>query len=470
MSMKEYEAGLMLLSLSTRSGRRTLARCASYGLVLLLCFSAIGKADALEGAAAANAAPQQRQPDLQILLDGFGYLTPAQDYRMLGYSMMSVSFVDNEHLLFTFNARKLMRRVPNDPPDDNDQVITALLLELPTGKVLARTDWRMHDHAQYLWSVGHGRFLLRQGRHLGLLDPLAELKKHPADQTAPLHPQDFITMPGPLETLLVAPDNHLLVLETKRLLPPAQINVEPQSAAPPSLIPRGNSPDSAAAQQEQQYNGVDILFLDLSFDNGPAYSVVGRSTTQLPVDIPVLRSGLLMVTQEQARHWLFSFGGLSNDINTELFDYISGCRPYPTFLDSQRFLTLGCDDESDRARMSVFNLQADVLWQQKLSGSYIWPKVVLASQAERFAFSRVLTLYPVYSTDEVSPQLVTGQEISVLDTLTGALSLRLLLNAPFRDGSNVALAPDGSRLAVVDGDQIELYNLPPVGLGTAPKK
>ncbi|MHB1021770.1 MAG: hypothetical protein ACYC46_10090 [Acidobacteriaceae bacterium] len=448
----------------------TVARRVSVTLILLLYFSAMRAAHAVDGAAAA-ASPRQPQPEIRISLDDLGYMTPAQDYRLLGYSMMSVSFVDSGHLLFTFNPRKLMRRVPNDPPDDNDQVITALLLQLPTGKVVARTDWRMHDHAQYLWPLGHGRFLLRQGRQLGLLDPIEQLKEYPADLAAPLRPQPFITLPGPLELLRVAPDHHLLVMETKRLLPPAQINVGPQSSGPPSLIPRGSAPDSAAAQQEQQYNGVDILFLDLNFDNGPGYNIVGRSATPLPVDVPAIRNGLLMVSQEQARHWLFTFDSLSSNNNTDLFDYISGCRPYPIFLDMQQFLTLGCDDESgDRVRMSVFNLQGDVLWQQKLSGSYIWPKVESAPEAARFALSRVMTEYPVYATDDVSPQLLTGQEISVLDTLTGALALRVQLAEPFRDGGDFSLAPDGSRLAVVDGDQIEVYNLPPVGLGPAPKK
>ena len=48
-----------------------------------------------------------------------------------------------------------------------------MLVELPTGKVLAQTQWRLHDRGQYLWSLGHGRFLLRVRDRLTVIAPMA---------------------------------------------------------------------------------------------------------------------------------------------------------------------------------------------------------------------------------------------------------------------------------------------------------
>jgi hypothetical protein len=467
--MKEYEAGGKYKAerMSPRFPIRHEKNACFWASGLFLALLLVLPAWAVEGGAGR---PQRSQPDLRIDLGRFGYTTPAQDYRLLGYSMMSVSFVDDRHVLFTFNARKLMRRIPNDPPDDNDQVITALLLELPTGKVLAQTDWRMHDHAQYLWSLGGGRFLLRQGRRLGLLDPLAQLHRHLRTQDAAMQPLDFLTLAGPLQDLQMSPDRHLLIVETRRTLPPVQINVGQGPSGAPSLIPRGSNPDSAAAQQEDQGGGTDVQFFELNLNDGHTYSAAGHATFDVPVVIPALETGVLRVVQEEPRKWLFRFGPLDSSDGAELFDYISGCRPSAVFLDTQRFLTLGCDDDNDFSRMSVFDLQGDALWQQKLSGSYIWPKIVTVPQAARFVLSRVLTPYPVYSTNDVSPQLVDGQELSVLDTRTGALALRMTLREVFHDGNNFSLAPDGSRLAVVAGRELQIYDLPPVDLTPVTKK
>ena len=38
----------------------------------------------------------------------------------------------------------------------------AVILELPSGKVLGEKDWYLHDRRRYLWPLGPGKFLLRK--------------------------------------------------------------------------------------------------------------------------------------------------------------------------------------------------------------------------------------------------------------------------------------------------------------------
>ena len=105
--------------------------------------------------------------------------------------MLTVDFVDDTHVLVTYNARRLIRRIPNDPPYDEDRNVDALLLELPSGHVLARAEWVFHDHGQYLWNLGHGQFLLRIRDNFSLLAPLANLGKKEAFRArtfSQLHP------------------------------------------------------------------------------------------------------------------------------------------------------------------------------------------------------------------------------------------------------------------------------------------
>src|SRR5215469_4887546 len=125
------------------------------------------------------------QPAVSIPLEPLGYEPLTTQFMLAGSSMLTVHFVDEQHLLLTYNSKRLLKRLPDCPPEDQDRVIEALLLELPTGKVLARTEWRVHDREQYLWNLGKGRFLLRVRGTLATFAPMATLE---SGQPFALHP------------------------------------------------------------------------------------------------------------------------------------------------------------------------------------------------------------------------------------------------------------------------------------------
>ncbi len=107
-------------------------------------------------------------------------------------------------------------RLPDEPEDDQDRIVEAVLLELPTGNTLARTSWHLHDHAQYLWNLGHGHFLLRVRDTLTTFAPLANL--HTRD---PFVQQPFlVSAERRLAALILSPDADLLIIETVKRTPP----------------------------------------------------------------------------------------------------------------------------------------------------------------------------------------------------------------------------------------------------------
>ena len=75
-------------------------------------------------------------------------------------------------MLFTYSLRSLVPRVPGEEANDSARQVAAVLLEVPSGKVLARTKWRLHDHGQYLWNVGRGVVVVRSGSELSFIAPL----------------------------------------------------------------------------------------------------------------------------------------------------------------------------------------------------------------------------------------------------------------------------------------------------------
>src|ERR1035441_2969197 len=122
---------------------------------------------------------------LRIPLAPMGYQAIVPEFMLAGGSALTVHFVDKDHLLITFAVRRLMKREVGDPPNDEDRTIAAFLVELPSGKVLAQTEWRVHDRSQYLWSLGHGRFLLRVHESLTTFSPLGSADPSDAFRQGP---------------------------------------------------------------------------------------------------------------------------------------------------------------------------------------------------------------------------------------------------------------------------------------------
>ncbi len=155
------------------------------------------------------------EPTTRISLEQVGFLPVSPQFLLAGSSMLTLHYVDDKHLLLTFNSKRLLKRLPNDPPEDQDRNVDAFLIEVPSGRVLARTGWRLHDHGQYLWSLGHGRFLLRVQETLTTFAPLANLSTG-----QPFRERPFISTERRIAGVLFSPDADLLVIETVDRSPP----------------------------------------------------------------------------------------------------------------------------------------------------------------------------------------------------------------------------------------------------------
>src|ERR1035441_1316774 len=190
------------------------ARSAFHAPAGAMKFSAVDVRDfgAVAGLAvlwAGMAMARDPEAPLRIPLEPLGSQAITPEFLLAGDSELTVDFVDNDHLLVTFGVRRLMKREADSLPKDDDQTIAALLVELPAGKVLARTEWRMHDRLQYLWNLGHGRFLLRVRDRLTVIAPLAAADKNDAFRESPL-----LRVERHVVAILVSSDSDLLTVYT----------------------------------------------------------------------------------------------------------------------------------------------------------------------------------------------------------------------------------------------------------------
>ena len=410
----------------------------SLGYSVLLCA-------ALVLTAARNCAAKGPDKPLTFSLEELG--RQAVPGRLPGATIATVHFVGEHHLLVTFPVRRLMKREPDSRPGDLDRNIEAVLVDLPSGKVAARTTWRFHDQQQYLWDLGHGRFLLRQREHLEEIAPLAHLStEHPFSE------HRLLSFEGKrILALLIGAEDDLLTVETR--------DPDPEEEAPNDA-----NPDPSADKKLKRRPGpVSINFyrLEGSGTEVEAHGA-GRVQSRVPLEIPMTRDGYLDVTQESKGTWLFDYIAHAGK-KTELSPFDTSCFPRATFVSRSEFVAVGCRGSVDKLEIGGFGMHGEQMWQQNFFDNFVHSSFSFAPEAGRFLLAREVTSVPpsmIGPGQEPPSDTVTGQDVQVYQIHTGKALFHTVITPTQRGGQNFALSPDGLRVAVVRGDAIEVSRLP----------
>lgn len=386
-----------------------------------------------------------QKPSISIPLDSLGFQPLTPEFLAAGSSMLSLDFIDDHHLLLTFNARTLLKRIPGDPPSDQDRNVAALLIELPSGRVLARTQWRFHDRGRYLWNLGHGRFLLRNRDSLTTFAPLANLSTKDPFQQHPL----IKVLDRTIGVLFLTPDSDLLTVETKALAPPAASSNPAQSNPAQS-----NDPDP-----------VQINFYRLFFPGDSASQVIaqsagaGRSRNFGALDLTA--AGYLDTLDQRHHNWAFNFDTFDGKIK-ELAAFGSTCRPNPRFVSHSEFIAFTCRLGDTPNALAAFNMRGEEMWEQGLYGDFFSPFLVFSPDSGRFALGRVMLNSTFYGADLVKAQDMASQNVTVYQIESGKQIFKVDCSPIERAGQNFALSPSGLSLGVVADDAVEIYALPPL--------
>jgi hypothetical protein len=385
------------------------------------------------------------EPPLRIPLQNFGFQSISNEFLLNGSSMFTVHYVDDKHLLLTFVVHRLIPRLPDEPNDDLDRIVDALLLELPTGKILARTSWHLHDHAQYLWNLGHGHFLLRVRDTLTTIAPLANLAT-----AEPFTRQPFLeSADRHLAALIPSPEGDLLIIESVKRKPPHS-GIRTSAVGPP------------APPAEKQPIQIDFLRLKVTADGGAVQGAfAGAVQSDNTGDVPVTTAGYLAVVDQGRPHWAFDFHSFAGKVN-ELSPFDSTCSPVPIFVSHSEFIAFGCRGGQTMQQIGGFNMRGEEMWEQGLFGDFIAPSLSFAPAGGRFALGRITLRNSVVSDQPISIDEVSGQSVVVYQTGSGKQLLRADCSPVERAGQNFALSPNGLGLVVIHAGDLEIYNLPPL--------
>lgn len=400
---------------------KTMLTCVSLSVCLVLI---------LPGARASTR-PAPAKPAVRIPLDAIGYrpVTAAMLLRE-GFAPNTLDFIDNDNVLLTFAAHKLVPREQDDPEGDQDRLIEAVVVHLPDGAVLRQAEWRVHDQARYLWPLTHGRFMLRIRNELYFVDPM---RPHET-----MHRHSMLKPDGELAAVQVSPDGATVLIQTT---PKRHIGDDPTQA--------------------MDHPPVQLTFYRVSDEEHP--KLIQFATTQVSrvVDVPFTSRGLLEVVKEDRGHWGFDFHPFAGG-KMELAGLTSTCRPEAEWVSESTFIATGCRGMDDRRLLSGFDLLAQANWVFTTDDPPLWAALSTDSgESGRFAFRNAQEPNSVGSQDE-DPSDRHTQTVRVYEFQGGVEILRVPVVPAQRTGLNFDLSPDGQRLAVLQDHFLEVYSLPPL--------
>ena len=427
-----------------------------FSLIAVLC-------GFLMGVACAGAAKPNQNGPLTIPADVLGYQPMPPIFAAQGGTEFTLHFVDETHLLFTFGVRTLMPRLADAAPEDQDRNVAAVLLELPTGKVLARTQWRTRDHDKFLWPLGQGRFLLRVRSRLTLLDPLENIAEHGVSEA--FSQQEVMTLKRPIGYISVAPAGDLMGIETIPPRKPKLTGGAASAAAMAATVP-GYKPEPEPREKDG-LSPVQILFFRLmqghTREGKPRLSVRAAGLIGAPnlIELPATGEGFLEIAQDKdtKRGWLFDFVTHTGK-RTQLSGYETSCAPRTFWVSRSEFVAFGCSGANEKQELGYFNLRGEEPWVQMLRGTHVSPTIVAAPTAGRLALSRTLVNSTIFDLQEITPDLLQGQEITVMQAHDGRTLLKVLATPIQRVGQNFDLSANGLQFAVFRSGNIEVYKLP----------
>lgn len=386
-------------------------------------------------AARAEKAPQDPadlEPALRIPVDPLGFSAPSAFYLTYRMSSASLGFFDDDHLLFTFRVGGLLRRLPSDQGDDDDQEIRAVVLDAHTGQVVRQAQWRMHDRAQYMWPWIGGKFLIRVRDRLFLTDDSLNLNP-------------YLSFDTPLRNIQVAPDRSRVVIEQD----------EPPHPGP--------SLESSEGPDVPKPVKVEIV------TPGSDHALV-ITDAKGAVHVPLLGDGIADVLEgKQLGTWVARV--VPFDGKPRIFAEVkSNCRPTVQPVSAGVVLVIGCyQTDSDRPVLAV-TTDGRELWQDRWGSRYVWGWFDFAENGSRFTYESIQVTHPISSFDALDQEDISQQLAGVYDTESGKLVLVRDATPVLSAGQNVALTPDGRRFAILRRGAIEIYDLPPVSSRPKPEK
>jgi hypothetical protein len=425
----------------------------SAGLCLLLTAAALAHAQiALQLPPLASDTPLpkifDRYPEKPSLLPAFtipvgplGFSVPGENYLLRRESLVSLDFLDEDRILFTFRVPGLLQRDAGSDGEDQKQQIQALVLSVATGKIESRAAWTVPGRSRYLWMLNDGHYLLRVRD--GLDEGDAQLKMKP-----------FLRVPGRLLWIQMDPGQTVMVTND---LEPANLLQKPGQQGAPVTEPAAATTDTRNSADE------DVLVARTQkIESGEVIHASEAPWTNQTADWPINSEGYLEKSPEKSDTWLLRLNDFSGG-GREVARIDSTCSPDYNFLSETELLVETCDPIGGW-RLDAMLTRGGTLWESRTAMNAMMPLLVTAPKSTLVARETLLLKRSAGKYKRmVGVRDLQGQIVKVFNAGNGKVALESPLTPILDGGGNVAISPSGQRVAVLNAGAIQVFLLPAAG-------
>jgi hypothetical protein len=376
------------------------------------------------------AAKASQPPAFSLNVEPLGFSGPGSAFLGQNVSFASLDFLDENRLLFTFRVPGLIRREEGSGRASEERNIRALVLVLPSGAVEAETVWTLHDRGRYLWMLKDKRFLVRDGAELKEGDARLELK--PA-----------LRFPGPLEWIEMDPSQEFLVAGSREPL-----------AGKAMGAPATTAGDRNQARLTDSKDQTDLVLRILNRDSG---QVMLSSRLKAAIHLPINGNGYLESLHARGIEWQLNEHSFNGGV-TPVARLLSTCAPSSSFVSQHELVASLCNTLGDH-KLKALTTSGRVLWEVQLSDREVWPLLVIAQSGTRLAQEALTVARPITASGALTTDDLKGQVVHVYDAANGHLALSAEVSPALDAGGNVAISPSGRRVAVLNGEALEIFEL-----------
>ncbi len=383
-------------------------------------------------------------PSFSIPVEPLGFSAPGPIYLGQRNSLVSLDFLDENRLLFTFRVPGLMHREAGSDAWSDERQIRAVVLALPSGTVAGEALWTVHDRVRYLWMLKDGHFLLRDR------DGIEQ-----GDATLTMKP--LLHFPGPIQWMEMDPSQQYLLTNSRE---PADAVQQPGDVPSPPTAHASMSVDG-----EKPTIVPDLVVRILRRDSGQVMLV---SRTRSAVHLPINSDGYVETLRANGEQWLLNLNYFSGG-SAVLGHVNSTCPPSIEFISQRELLVTVCDGAGGH-RLVAMGTDGRRLWEDPSSPQAIWPLLIMAPDGSRLVRETLAVNHEVNAYSPLDAEDIKGQLVRVFDAANGKVALDAPASPALDAGGNVALSPSGRRVAVLDAGAIEVFELPaPPPLADDPK-
>jgi len=408
-------------------------------------------------------------PVASIPVVPLGFTAPSTNYLGTRNTFVSLDFLDEDRVLFTFRVPGLIHRDLRTGQESSERQIRAVVLKLPQGTIEAEALWTVHDRVRYLWPLKDGHFLVRDR------DSLLQ-----GDASLTLKP--FLDFPGSLLWIELDPAQQFLVtnsrepIEAAAKTPPVPADgssttgsisgrVSGQLPGPVSN-PVSNPVSSPATAQATVTTDQD----DAATEEGRPELVVRilrRETGEVmlvsrvrsTVHLPINNAGYLENLRSRAMGWVLNLSYFTGG-SKMLGSVETACDPDDEFLSEDEILITGCSPDG-ASKLMAMTTEGKTLWIAQAPETEMWPHLTVAPNGSRLAWTTLDTSHTVGMFAPMGSDDVKEQSVTVFDAASGDVAFVSPLSPILDAGGNVAISPSGRRVALLNDGNLQIFDLPP---------